>query len=53
MWLFDETEGYKGLPTWRAVAEGGRPKEPEEAEHGEWAHGWQYYASSGRETYFK
>jgi hypothetical protein len=46
-------EGYTGLPTWRAVYEGERPPEPADADPGEWAHGWQYYASSERETYFK
>ena len=38
-------------PTWAAVAAGQRPPELTEAEPGEWKHGWQYYASSARETY--
>jgi len=38
-------------PSWSAVAAGERPPEPTEAEPGEWKHGWQYYASSTRETY--
>ena len=37
----------------RPSSPGSVPPQPDEAEPGEWAHGWQYYESSARETYFK
>ena len=41
-------------PSWRDLYNGARPPEPEnreDADPGEWRHGWQYFASSTRETY--
>jgi len=43
-------------PQWRALFAGERPPPPvapEDSEPGQWNHGWQYYASSTRETYYK
>ena len=37
-------------PTWREVADGARPPQPDpayDAEPGQWPHGWQFYASLG------
>ena len=45
-------EGFLQLPSWAALQDGLRPKEHCGAEPGEWARGWQYVASSTRETHF-
>ena len=44
--------GWTSRPSWHALFHGARPPEPEPAELalGEWAHGWQYYASNALET---
>ena len=45
-----DRDGYRDRPEWRALYDGARPPQPENAEPGEWTHGWQYHASSARET---
>ena len=45
--------GYRECPTWAAVRAGARPPKPEELEPGEYAHGWQYFASSTLDTSFR
>jgi len=45
-------EGCRVFPSWRQAAAGLRPPLPEEddeADVGEWRHGWQYHASTARE----
>ena len=40
-------------PTWRELAAGQRPPQPDpewEEEPGQWPHGWQFYASLGQIT---
>ena len=46
-----EAAGFSWRPSWDALANGHRPPQPEpnELELGEWAHGWQYHASSALE----
>ena len=46
-------EGFLQRPCWQALRQGLRPKAHFAAEPGEWAHGWQYYASSTREHHFR
>ena len=47
-------EGYDTCPSWRELYHGKRPPEPEErTEPGEFRHGWQYHASSRRETNYR
>eukprot|EP00973_Karenia_brevis_P048168 6684502-Karenia_brevis.AAC.1 len=36
-------------PTWRALAAGARPEQPEASDVGEWTHGWQFRASDALE----
>ena len=44
--------GQEGQPTWRQAAEGlVAPPQPEDAEAGEWRHGWQFTACAVLETY--
>ena len=38
-------------PPWAELARGLVPPAPEEAEPGEWAHGWQHYAADTRERF--
>ena len=51
------SEGFTQRPTWTELAAGRRPppqgRSGQEAsrEPGEWAHGWQFYASRTRSTY--
>ena len=47
-------EGFESCPSWRELYHGKRPPEPEDRkEPGEFYHGWQYHASSRRETYYR
>ena len=47
-------EGFESCPSWREFFHGKRPPEPEDRkEPGEFYHGWQYHASSRRETYYR
>ena len=46
-------EGFLQRPTWGELKDGKRPPKPHGAEPGEWPHGWQYYASSTREHFFR
>jgi hypothetical protein len=48
-----QREGFARQPTWPALMEGQRPPRNLGAEPGEWPHGWQYYASSTREHFFR
>ena len=49
-----QAEGYAECPTWRELSQGKRPpRREEQAEPGEYRHGWQYEASSRRETYYR
>jgi len=43
-----EAAGWTQRPNWRALSNGLRPPQPEQGDVslGEWAHGWQYHASS-------
>ena len=48
--------GTGARPSWRELFEGARPPAQEdrrESEPGEWIHGWQFYASSTRETFYR
>ena len=46
-------EGFLQRPAWAALKDGLRPQANPGAEPGEWAHGWQYFASSTREHHFR
>ena len=46
-------EGFLQRPSWADLRDGVRPQQHLKAEPGEWAHGWQYYASSTREHHFR
>jgi len=47
-------EGFVQRPSWDALRAGLRPQQHFGAtEPGEWAHGWQFYASSTREHHFR
>ena len=48
-----EIEGFHILPTWQEIARGIRPPEPEDADIGEWSHGWQFYAARSRENFHR
>ena len=49
-----EQAGAGERPSWRALFEGARPPAREDdREPGEWTHGWQFYASSTRETFYR
>ena len=45
-------EGFKECPSWEDIREGVLPKNPDPSERapGEWARGWQFYASRVRDT---
>ena len=47
------TEGFANCPTWEQAQEGARPPQPEEIEPGEFQHGWQFFAASTREQFFR
>lgn len=45
-------EGFSSSwPTGAQVVAGARPRQPEAAEPGEWAHGWQFWAASARDAH--
>ena len=46
-------EGFLQLPGWNELKDGLRPEQHMSNEPGEWAHGWQYYASSTREHHLR
>ena len=46
-------KGYDECPTWGALKAGTRPPKPETTEPVEFAHGWQYHASSRTETHYR
>ena len=46
-------EGFLQRPGWHELRGGLRPQQCMSNEPGEWAHGWQYYASSTREHHFR
>ena len=46
------SEGFAG-PDWAAIWSGTRPEQVVEPEPGEWRHGWQYFAASQRERFFR
>ena len=49
-----DREGFVQRPDWTSLREGIRPPQKiGRSEPGEWAHGWQYYASSTREHSFR
>ena len=51
-----EQAGVGARPSWRQLFDGARPPAQEdrrETEPGEWIHGWQFYASSTRETFYR
>ena len=51
-----EHAGVGARPSWRELFEGARPPQREdrgETEPGEWINGWQFYASSTRETHYR
>ena len=48
-----DREGFVRRPDWRELLDGTRPTQHYKAELGEWAHGWQYFASSSREHHFR
>ena len=48
------SEGFLCMPAWSALADGTKPEQqPAEFESGEWHQGWQFYASSTREHFFR
>ena len=47
-------EGFALMPTWAELAEGARPPPRQDTtDAGEWSQGWQFWASSAREHYFR
>ena len=47
-----DREGFRWRPSWSELRHGKRPPEPT-GEPGEWKHGWQYWASSVSDAYFR
>ena len=45
--------GFVGRPEWEQLQMGVRPPPGNIVEPGEWPHGWQYYASSASEHFFR
>ena len=45
--------GFVGRPEWEQLQMGVRPPPANIVEPGEWPHGWQYYASSASEHFFR
>eukprot|EP00973_Karenia_brevis_P037020 5103385-Karenia_brevis.AAC.1 len=41
-----QREGGMTCPSWAELAGGARPQQTVDAEPGEWAHGWQFYAAA-------
>ena len=48
-----QAAGWDNCPDWQEVWDGRRPENVEDAEPGEWRHGWQYYAASLLENQFR
>ena len=48
-----DRDGFMTRPSWEELQGGMRPPSPENAEPGEWQHGWQYHASSTSEFHFR
>ena len=49
-----DREGFRWRPSWSELLHGKRPPEPElTGEQGEWKHGWQYWASSVSDAFFR
>ena len=46
-------KGSGGGPCWQDLREGRRPPAPTTSELGEWQHGWQYWASSVSDSFFR
>ena len=47
-----DRQGFLGRPQWDDLRRGVRPPPDHSREPGEWAHGWQYYATSASEFFF-
>ena len=48
-----DRQGFVGRPAWVELELGARPPPANVIEPGEWAHGWQYFASSVSEHHFR
>ena len=48
-----DRHGFVGRPAWADLVVGVRPPPANAYEPGEWAHGWQYFASSASEYFFR
>ena len=48
-----DRQGFVGRPGWGELKLGARPPPAHTVEPGEWAHGWQYHASSASEYHFR
>ena len=48
-----QLEGFGWRPTWPELRHGKRPPENLSRKPGEWQHGWQYWASSVSDTFFR
>ena len=48
-----DNEGFWWRPSWKALRDGRRPPTNTSSEPGEWLHGWQYWASSISDTFFR
>ena len=46
-------QGFVGRPLWVDLQAGGRPPPSTLTEPGEWAHGWQFYASCVSEHHYR
>ena len=48
-----QREGFAVMPTWAELANGARPPLRQDADAGEWSQGWQFFAASTREHFFR
>ena len=48
-----DRQGFVGRPTWTLLKFGAQPSPADFFELGEWAHGWQYFASSVTEYHYR
>ena len=48
-----DRQGFVGRPTWTLLKLGARPPPADFSEPGEWAHSWQYFASSVTEYHYR
>ena len=48
-----DRQGFVGRPTWTLLKFGTQPPPADFFELGEWAHGWQYFASSVTEYHYR